>query len=174
MPERAEIEAVARTSWVCDVCGWSHTFDEPMTTVYCVACWEEGRGADVRCRLTFPLDRVRDARDDERWAVEAREWENAASKALAALEEAKDDAHSWEERYHESEAHVERTEAEIARLSYPSRDGTVEVEALREAARKLISVYMADGDLDAAMNELEAAAGFSQQGAGESNEGGNQ
>jgi hypothetical protein len=59
-------------------------------------------------------------------------------------------------------------------LLSPSRDGTVAVEALREAARKLISVYMADGDLDAAMNELEAAAGFSQQGAGESNEGGNQ
>jgi hypothetical protein len=70
-------------------------------------------------------------------------------------------------------------QARIAVAAYlscvsPSRDGTVAVEALREAARKLISVYMADGDLDAAMNELEAAAGFSQQGAGESNEGGNQ
>lgn len=33
-------------------------------------------------------------------------------------------------------------------------------ERLREAARKLIGLYMADADLDEAINELEAAAGL--------------
>lgn len=37
-------------------------------------------------------------------------------------------------------------------------------DRLREAARRLISVYMADGDLGDAINELEDAAGLSQQG----------
>lgn len=37
-------------------------------------------------------------------------------------------------------------------------------ERLREAARRLIALYMADVDLDEAVAELEDAAGFSQQG----------
>lgn len=66
------------------------------------------------------------------------------------------------------EAERDRLRASHDSLEASSRDKIkgllAERDRLREAARKVISLYMADVDMENAISELETAAGLTQQG----------